>query len=84
MVMLSLVVFTACKDDYTDFNGIINRGEKSGYVPKGIEFDYTSLGDPAEAFAYDDNDYVENMTVSYTVEVRFDGNIMSSPPAFRS
>lgn len=84
MVMLSLVVFTACKDDYTDFNGIINRGEKPGYVPKGIEFDYTSLGEPAEAFAYDDNDYVENMTVSDTVEVRFDGNIMSSPPAFRS
>lgn len=53
-------------------------------MPKGIEFDYTSLGDPAEAFAYDDNDYVENMTVSDTVEVRFDGNIMSSPPAFRS
>ena len=74
--MLSLVVFTACKDDNTDFSGIINRGEKSGYVPKGIEFDYTSLGDPAEAVAYDDNDYVENM--------KFDGNMMSSPPAFRS
>lgn len=84
MVMLSLVVFTACEDDYTDFSGIINDGEKSGYVPKGIEFDYTSLGDPAEAVAYDDDDYVENMTVSDTVEVRFDGNMMSSPPAFRS
>lgn len=47
MVMLSLVVFMACEDDYTDFNGIINRGEKSGYVPKGIEFDYASLGEPA-------------------------------------
>lgn len=45
--MLSLVVFTACKDDNTDFSGIINRGEKSGYVPKGIEFDYASLGEPA-------------------------------------
>lgn len=53
-------------------------------MPKGIEFDYASLGDPAEAFAYDDNDYVENMTVSYTVGVKFDGNMMSSPPAFRS
>ena len=84
MIMLSLVVFMACKDDYTDFSGIINRGEKSGYVPKGIEFDYTSLGEPAEAVVYDDDDYVENMTVSYTVEVKFDGNIMSSPPAFRS
>ena len=45
--MLSLVVFTACKDDYTDFNGIINRGEKPGYVPKGMEYGYTSLGKPA-------------------------------------
>lgn len=84
MVMLSLVVFTACEDDYTDFRGIINDGEKPGYVPNGIEFDYTSLGEPAEAVAYDDDDYVENMTVSDTVEVRFDGNMMSSPPAFRS
>lgn len=49
-----------------------------------MEYGYTSLGKPAEAVAYDDDDYVENMTVSYTVGVRFDGNIMSSPPAFRS
>lgn len=45
--MLSLVVFMACEDDYTDFNGIINGGKKLGYVPKGMEYGYTSLGDPA-------------------------------------
>ena len=49
-----------------------------------MEYGYTSLGKPAEAVAYDDDDYVENMTVSYTVGVKFDGNMMSSPPAFRS
>lgn len=72
--MFSLAMFTACENDDTDFSDIINGGKDPEYVPKSIEFDYTSLKEPDESFDFDDDDYVENMTVFYTVEVKYDGN----------
>lgn len=57
-IMFSLAMFTACENDDTDFSDIINGGKDPEYVPKSIEFDYTSLKEPDESFDFDDDDYV--------------------------
>lgn len=75
LAFAAVALFTACENDDTDFGGIIDEtGGASGYVPRSVEFDRTPLSENAESFPDDDNDYEENTTFFYQVDIHFDGN----------
>lgn len=74
-LLATALVASSCVNDDTDFSDIINNdSEEERYDIKTIAFDNSPLAEPAETVPAADNDYVENNTFNYHVNIVFAEN----------